>query len=119
MTTIHTATRNHPGRRRPARDAQGAIRTAVPLWENPVERFLQNEGELKLVVEHADGTISPNGPAFTLSEAVEFPDTLFPLRIGNQQWSRDDLQLQVTILAEVDGFDAIEPPDLNSADDNY
>ena len=43
------------------------IQTVVPSWEDPLTRFLNGFGELQ---------VSPNGPAFTLWEAlIRFEDS--------------------------------------------
>jgi hypothetical protein len=58
----------------------------VPLYQRPVHRFLNGDGELTLGVE---------GPAFTLFEAlVHFSPEGFPLYVEGEVLDREDLLLR-------------------------
>jgi hypothetical protein len=66
--------------------------TVVPLYQRPVERFLNGEGELTLGIE---------GPAFTMWEALlNFGPDAFPLYVEGETLERDlMLQRAAEILA--------------------
>lgn len=66
-------------------------RGVIPSWESPIHRFLQGEGEINL------GTI--NGPATTLWEfIIHAKDNEYPLFLGGQVYSKDDLLFQAAQL---------------------
>lgn len=56
---------------------------AVPSWEDPITRFFNGLGELQS---------SPDGPAFTLWEAVlRFEDSQFPIEVQDRVFFKQDL----------------------------
>jgi hypothetical protein len=63
----------------------------VPQWESPKHRFLQGRGEIKIG--------SSGGPAASLWELVlHSEDTEYPLFLGGERFSKDDLLLRVAQL---------------------
>ena len=55
----------------------------APTWESPFERFLKGDGEL-----HAN---HPEKGSFTIWEALEFADDMFPIWIDGKQYNPEDL----------------------------
>ncbi|MGD9211798.1 MAG: toll/interleukin-1 receptor domain-containing protein [Desulfobacteraceae bacterium] len=55
----------------------------APTWESPYERFLKGDGEL-----HAN---HPGKGCFTIWEALEFDDSMFPIWIDGKQYNPEEL----------------------------
>ena len=74
--------------------------TVVPSREDPVSRFLNGLGELR---------ISPSGPAFTLWEAlVHFEDSRFPIQVRDRELSKPELVARAADILNAGGFDRAE-----------
>jgi hypothetical protein len=76
------------------------IQTVVPSWEDPITRFLNGLGELQ---------ISPDGPAFTLWEALaHFEDSRFPIQIRDRELSKPELLAHAADIFNGGVFDCAE-----------
>ncbi len=76
------------------------IQTVVPSWEDPVSRFLNGLGELQ---------VSPNGPAFTLWEAlIRFEDSRFPIQVRDREISKPELMAHAADVFNAGAFDRAE-----------
>jgi hypothetical protein len=76
------------------------IQAVVPPWEEPIFRFLDGLAELK---------IGPDGPAFTLWEAlVHFDDSHFPIKVGEREFARHELLFRAADIFNAGAFDRAE-----------
>jgi len=76
------------------------IQAVVPSWEEPITRFLNGLGELR---------IGPDGPAFTLWEAlVRFDDLHFPIKVGDREFARHELLFHAADIFNAGAFDRAE-----------
>jgi hypothetical protein len=76
------------------------IETVVPSWEDPITRFLNGLGELQ---------ISPQGPAFTLWEAlIRFDNLQFPIRVRDREFPKQELLARAADIFNAGVFDRAE-----------